>query len=126
MTNPAPIPAIDVHDADARRRPAVDDAPAALIVDVRERHEFIAVRVDGVALLPMSVFAARHGEIPRDRPILVMCATGGRSAAATAFLLRAGWPDVSNVAGGIEAWERAGLPVRRGPVAAGEGDLPGA
>ncbi len=56
----------------------------------------------------------------------MMCAAGSRSAAATAWLVRNGYPDVANVAGGINEWQKAGLPVRTGPVAAGEGDLPGA
>ena len=49
---------------------------------------------------------------------------GGRSAAVTGFLIRSGRTDVVNVAGGIEAWEQAGLPVRRGPVEPGEGEVP--
>ena len=46
-----------------------------------------------------------------------------RSAAATGFLLRSGWTDVVNVEGGTTAWAKAGLPVRRGEVAPGEGEL---
>jgi rhodanese-related sulfurtransferase len=71
----------------------------------------------------MSSFATRYTELPRDRPILVMCASGARSGAATAFLLRNGWADVWNVDGGINAWQRAGLPVRSGPIEPGEGEL---
>ena len=41
----------------------------------------------------------------------------------TAFLLGNGWTEVYSVAGGMDAWERAGLEVRRGPLAPGEGDL---
>jgi rhodanese-related sulfurtransferase len=120
------IPTIDVREADRRRREGAGTSGGApLIVDVREQNEFAAVRLDGVALVPMSTFAARFEELPRDRPLLVMCAAGSRSAAATAHLIRNGWTDVTNVAGGITDWERAGLPVRRGPVAPGEGDLPG-
>jgi rhodanese-related sulfurtransferase len=66
----------------------------------------------------------RFGELPRDRPIHVVCHTGSRSAAVTAFLLRNGWSDVFNVAGGMDAWERTGLEVRRGPLTPGEGDPP--
>jgi rhodanese-related sulfurtransferase len=44
----------------------------------------------------------------------VICASGSRSAAATGFLLRSGWTDVTNVAGGTTEWERRGLPVNRG------------
>lgn len=117
------VPTVDVREADRRRREA-EDAP--LVVDVRERNEFESVRLeDGVALVPLSEFQRRWEELPRDRPLLVMCAAGGRSAAATAWLVRNGFTDVANVAGGITEWERAGLPVRRGPVAPGEGELPG-
>jgi rhodanese-related sulfurtransferase len=118
----APIPTIDVAEADRRRREA---SPAPLIVDVREPSEFAAVRLDEVVLLPMSSFADRFGELPKDRPLLLMCASGSRSAAATAHLLRNGYSDVSNVAGGITDWQRAGLPVRKGPVEPGEGELRG-
>lgn len=114
------IPTIDVREADRRRR---EEPDGPLIVDVREQNEFADVRLEGVALVPMSTFAARFEELPRDRPLLLMCAAGSRSAAATAHLIRNGWTDVANVAGGITEWERAGLPVVRGPVAPGEGDL---
>ena len=118
---PPGVPSIDVGEADRRRR---EPGLCALVVDVREPNEFGAVRLeDGVALVPMSQFAQRWEELPRDRPLLVMCASGSRSAAATAHLLRNGYTDVVNVTGGIIDWERAGLPVRKGPTAPGEGDL---
>ncbi|MDQ2964830.1 MAG: rhodanese-like domain-containing protein [Chloroflexota bacterium] len=119
------IPTIDVREADRRRREGAGAAASApLIVDVREPNEFAAVRLEGVALVPMSTFATRFEELPRGRPLLIMCAAGSRSAAATAHLIRNGWTDVTNVAGGITEWEKAGLPVQRGPVTPGEGDLP--
>jgi rhodanese-related sulfurtransferase len=49
---------------------------------------------------------------------------GVRPAALRLVLGRPGRTAVVNVAGGMDAWERAGLPVQRGPVAAGEGELP--
>jgi rhodanese-related sulfurtransferase len=116
------VPTIDVREAHRRRR---EDSPPPLTVDVRELDEFTAVRLDDVVLLPMSSFAARFTELPRDRPLLLMCAAGSRSAAATMHLLRSGYPDVVNVAGGIIDWQRSGLPVRRGPVQPGEGELGG-
>ncbi len=118
---PGQIPTTDVREADRRLR---EGEPAPLVVDVREPNEFAAVRLDqGVTLLPMSEFATRWQDLPRDRPLLLMCASGGRSAAATAHLLRNGFADVTNVAGGITDWERAGLPVRKGAVQPGEGVL---
>ena len=55
---------------------------------------------------------------------MVICHSGSRSAAVTGFLARSGRTDVVNVAGGMDAWERAGLPIRRGQVEPGEGELP--
>jgi rhodanese-related sulfurtransferase len=118
---PGAIPAVDVIEAS--KRLDRDDATKPLLVDVREPWEFHDARVEGAALVPMSVFADRHAELPKDRPILVMCAGGTRSAAATGFLLRSGWTDVVNVAGGITAWQQQGLPVRKGEPEPGEGDL---
>lgn len=105
--------------------PAAGRGTAAqrLLVDVRERNEFVEVRAPGAVLYPTSSFLLRFEELPKDRPIHVVCQTGSRSAAVTAFLLRNGWSDVHNVAGGMVAWVRAGLDVRRGPLAPGEGDL---
>ena len=121
MNRPQAIPALDPLYADIRRR---DPVRPAVLLDVRERDEFLAVRIEGSLLVPMSQLGARLQDIPRGRPILVICATGSRSANATAYLLSAGWEDVGSVAGGIATWERVGLPVRRGPVAPGEGQLP--
>lgn len=121
--NPAsPIPSIDVAEAERRLR---EDADRPVLVDVREANEFEEVRAAGAMLVPMSTFAARVGELPSDRPLMVVCHLGGRSAAAAGFLIRSGRTDVVNVTGGMDAWERAGLPVRRGTPAPGEGDLTG-
>ncbi len=115
-----PVPAVDVERAAAAR----DGTPGSpLLVDVRERDEFVGVRAPGAVLYPTSSFMLRFEELPRDRALLVICNSGSRSSAVTAWLLRNGWTDVTNVAGGMVAWVRAGLEVRRGPLAPGEGDL---
>ena len=113
------IPSITAADA-AREA----TSGPALIVDVRERGEFDQERADGVVLVPISEFVARHAELPKDRPLLMVCAAGSRSASSTAFLLQNGWTDVRNVTGGMMAWRQAGLPIRSGPAEAGEGDVP--
>ena len=117
-----PIPAIDVAEAERRLR---EDPDRPLLIDVREENEFVDIRAPGAVLLPMSTFAARVGELPQDRPLMIVCHLGGRSSAAAGFLIRSGRSDVVNVAGGMDAWERGGLPVRRGMPDPGEGDLPG-
>ena len=115
------IPTIDVREAERRLR---EDTDRPILLDVRELDEFTDVRAPGAALLPTSTFTSRVGELPADRALLVVCRTGARSAAVTSFLLRAGRQDVVNVAGGMEAWEAAGLPVTHGAVQPGEGDIP--
>ncbi|HSO28894.1 MAG TPA: rhodanese-like domain-containing protein [Candidatus Sulfomarinibacteraceae bacterium] len=133
MIDPSRIPTVDVLEAERRRGAALEaaeaggaDAGAAapLLVDVREPGEFAAVRAEGAVLVPLSTFMLRYRDLPKDRPLLMICKSGGRSGQATAFLRANGWTDVVNVAGGTDAWERAGLPVRRGAPAPGEGDLP--
>jgi rhodanese-related sulfurtransferase len=121
VTTPDPSPSIDVAEAERRLR---EDPTRPLLIDVREPNEFAAVRAPGAVLLPTSTFANRVGELPTDRPLLVICHVGGRSAAVTGFLSRSGRADVTNVAGGMDAWQRAGLPVRHGPVEPGEGEFP--
>ena len=112
MTQSGGIPAVAVTDAAARLAASGPNGP--LLVDVREDDELAAVRVEGAQHVPTSQFVARAGELPKDRPLLIMCQTGVRSAAVTSYLLRSGWSDVANVDGGIVAWQRAGLPVERG------------
>ena len=53
-------------------------------------------------------------QIPRGRPLLVHCAGGYRSSIAASLLQRDGFADVSELAGGITAWETAGLPIESG------------
>lgn len=113
---------IDVKEAERRQR---EDPDGPLLVDVRERHEFVEVRAPGAVLMPMSSLATRIGELPADRPLMIVCHSGSRSAAVTGFLARSGRTDVVNVTGGMDAWERQGLPVKRGTPESGEGDLPG-
>ena len=101
------------------------DGVRPLLVDVREPNEIHEVRAEGVIVMPLSTFTARYVELPRDRPLLMICRSGARSGQAAAFLLSNGWTDVTNVTGGTLAWLQEGLPVRRGPLADGEGTLPG-
>ena len=116
-----PTPTITVSDAHGRMTST--DQPAPLLVDVREASEFGVLRVPGAALLPLSTFTSRFEELPHDRPLLLLCAVGGRSARATDFLVANGYPDAHNIAGGITGWNAAGLPIRTGPVEDGEGEL---
>lgn len=117
----ATIPTVTVVEAAARLDAEADPRP--LLIDVRERNEYDLLRAPGAVLLPLSTFATTYERLPTDRPLLMMCAVGGRSGRATEFLLANGYPNAVNVAGGITGWSAAGLPVRTGTPEAGEGDL---
>ena len=86
-------------------------APAPpLVVDVRNAPERIRRRLDGSLHIPLGHLTERVGEIPDNRAVIVYCAGGYRSSIAASLLQRSG-RQVSEIAGGIGAWEGAGLPV---------------
>jgi len=81
------------------------------LLDVRTPGEFRRGHIPGAVLIPMREVPRRLGEIPRDRKVVVVCASGARSAAVAGFLDRQGYPWVANYAGGVFAWVQAGLPL---------------
>ena len=88
----------------------------ALAVDVRGPGERAQKFVAGSISLPLNHLAERAQELPRDRPLLVYCAGGYRSSIAASLLRQQGFTQVSEIAGGLAAWETARLPVE--PTAA--------
>ena len=85
----------------------------AVLVDVRERDEFDAARAPGAKLIPLSEFAARVTELPKDKEVVLICAGGVRSARAAEYAEAQGYT-VTNLEGGMNAWAAAGLPVETG------------
>ena len=82
----------------------------AVLLDVREQHEWDAGHAPQARHLPMSELAGRVSEIPTDVAVICICHMGGRSSAVSDALTRAGF-DAHTVSGGMAAWEAAGLPV---------------
>ena len=99
-----------------RRHPPPDPVRPAVILDVREADEFREVRVPGSLFVPMSELGARLARCRRTGRCSSCAPRARRSQQVTGFLLQNGWEDVGNIAGGITAWERMGLPVDSGPV----------
>ena len=98
---------------------SVDQVPAdAVLLDVREDDEWAAGHAPHAIHIPLGELAERIGEVPQDGDVYVVCRMGGRSARATAHLNQSGW-DAVNVAGGMQAWHGAGL-----PLVAAEGAVP--
>jgi len=85
----------------------------AIVLDVREPAEFAAGHLPNARNIPIAELDKRAGELAAGKPVLVCCASGSRSGRAAAVLRKAGHEQVFNLAGGIQAWRQAGLPVVR-------------
>ena len=86
----------------------------ALIVDVRDDDEFAELHVAGSFHVPLPDIEMRIAEIPKDRDVLLFCRSGRRSEKARELLEQShSFSNVSNVDGGIIAWDEAGLPLNR-------------
>ncbi len=82
----------------------LDDSPDLYILDVREPHEIAICRIEGSWEIPLGSLPLRYAEIPRDKPVIVYCKMGGRSAQAVEFLQGKGYSNLKNLAGGILRW----------------------
>ena len=92
----------------------VDQRSDLYLLDVRTLGEYQQTRLEGARLIPIDQFAKRLSEVPKNRPILVYCAVGSRSAQVVNYLVRKGYPEVYNLYGGIYAWAQKGYPILQG------------
>ena len=83
------------------------------LVDVRSAEEFTGPdgHIPGSRLLPLPELQIRLGEVPSERPVVLVCHAGSRSALATQQLLKAGHQRVANLRGGLRLWTEAGYPL---------------
>ena len=89
----------------------MNGADPPLLIDVRTPTERAAKTVGGSAHRPLNTLVSALDDVPRDRALVVFCAGGYRSSIAASLLQREGFTNVSELAGGIAAWETAGLPL---------------
>lgn len=85
-------------------------AKGVYLIDVREQDEWDRGHAAGAHFVPMSRLGDLVDEVPKDRQVLVICHSGGRSARVTHSLVTAGY-DAVNVAGGSSAWAGADGPL---------------
>lgn len=104
-------PIAQVNSFEAKARLETDHRP--FLLDVRQPEEFVAGHIQGARLIPLGELPRRLKELPRDREILCICHSGSRSSHAARQLHSAGYR-VINLKGGMDGWQRAGLPVRTG------------
>jgi glyoxylase-like metal-dependent hydrolase (beta-lactamase superfamily II)/rhodanese-related sulfurtransferase len=88
--------------------------PGRRVLDVRRPSEWERFHLKGATLIPLGQLAARAGELDRDADWLIVCASGYRSSMAVGVLRRAGFKRLANARGGMDAYQRTGLPVEVG------------
>ncbi len=105
-----------VQNIDAQTARKMLQRDQVFLLDVRTPQEYFQVRLPGAHLIPIDQIVARIAEVPQDRPLLVYCAVGSRSAQVAEYLVRQGYPAVYDLRGGIEAWQKLyRFPVLQGP-----------
>ena len=112
-----------------QRQQAVSSLPAEMSVaevskldreewfflDVREQSEWNQGHIEEATLIPLGQLQDRQDELPKDQKIVVVCRSGNRSAQARDLLLKAGFTEVTSMAGGMNDWISLGLPAVIGP-----------
>lgn len=83
------------------------------LLDVRQPEEYRSGHINGAKLIPLGELSWHINELPKDREIICVCRSGNRSMSATRQLSAAGF-NVANLNGGMIAWARAGLPIKKG------------
>lgn len=84
-----------------------------LVLDVRQPDEYRSGHIAGAKLIPLGQLSRHIKELPQNKEIVCVCASGNRSGSATRMLVGAGLNAV-NMKGGMLAWRRAGLPIKKG------------
>lgn len=86
----------------------------ALLVDVREKDEVAQLTFDvpNIVNIPLSIFDKKYMELPKDRDLVMVCRSGGRSLKATYFLVNHGYKNVVNMQHGLVRWVEKGFPTK--------------
>tara|TARA_B110000014_G_C19822107_1_gene426504 strand:+ start:193 stop:519 length:327 start_codon:yes stop_codon:yes gene_type:complete len=91
---------IDVHSLKHK----LDNKEDFILLDVRENKELEICKIEQALHIPMGVIPAHLNEIDFDKPIIIMCKSGGRSAQVCHYLNERGYSNIYNLRGGITSW----------------------
>jgi glyoxylase-like metal-dependent hydrolase (beta-lactamase superfamily II)/rhodanese-related sulfurtransferase len=105
-----PLETVERLSIETLRDELIADQPIR-VLDVRESSEWTAGHIDGVANIPFHQLSAQLDSLTPERPVTLICAGGERSMVGAGILQAAGHRSVRNVAGGVDAWRAAGLPL---------------
>ena len=103
----------------------IETTESLQLVDVRTRQEYLNGALPGSKLVPWSSWSTKDflrqmEAFEKDKPLLLVCAVGGRSWAAANLLSRAGFREVYNLNGGLQAWAMQRVPLPQSPAATGK------
>ena len=90
----------------------IENRKDLLLIDVRGQDELSEGYITGSTLMPLWDIIKGTKRPPQDKPILLICAVGGRSLALGQLMTKNGWDEVYNLKGGISAWKKAQLPLK--------------
>ena len=93
-------------------RQMIDSRKDLMLLDVRGPDELSEGYIEGSTLIPLWDILKGTQRPPKDKPILLICAVGGRSLALGKLMSKNGWPEIYNLKGGISAWKEAKLPLK--------------
>src|SRR5437660_1587045 len=94
------IPTMSAHELKQK----MDAREPFEVIEVRDTYEYEIALCDGARLIPLGEIAERADELPRNRPIVIHCHSGRRSAWAVRLLQQRGFGNIYNLEGGIDAW----------------------
>ena len=83
-----------------------------LLIDVRGQDELYEGYIEGSTLIPLWDIIKGTRRPPQNKPILLICAVGGRSLALGKLMSKNGWDEIYNLKGGISAWKKEKLPLK--------------
>lgn len=92
----------------------LDQKKNVFLLDVRTPQEYAQARLRGSLLIPINEIERRLSEVPKNRPVLVLCAVGSRSNLVAGFLVNKGYQEVYNLTDGLMGWNRNGYPLDMG------------
>ena len=103
-----PLPSISATEVGEKLK----NGKRPIVVDVRQPEEFRRGHISGAKLIPLGELSSRMNELPKNKEIVLVCASGNRSRSATKMLVREGYEAI-NMNGGMMSWARSGLSVKK-------------
>jgi len=104
----APLPSVSAAELSEKLK----NGKHPLVVDVRQPEEYRTGHINGAKLIPLGELGRRMKELPKDKEIVCVCATGSRSRSATKMLVDAGYNAV-NMNGGMMVWSGRGFSMKK-------------